>query len=89
MNSTKKQARVAGLLYLLGSIPAPIAYMYVPSKLIAGFGNLANSLTSLLLPQYAQLVGQFAIVLAFGELPIIFWLLIWGAKVQPLAAPAS
>src|SRR5215471_6701834 len=34
MNSTKKQARFAGVLYLLASIPAPFALIYVPSKLI-------------------------------------------------------
>jgi len=57
--------------------------------MIAGFGYVVNSFTSLLLPQYTQLVGQFTMVLYFGELPIIFWLLIWGARVQPSAAPAS
>src|SRR5438046_3714768 len=34
MNSTKKQARFAGLLYLLASLPAPFALIYVPGKLI-------------------------------------------------------
>ena len=34
MNETKKQARIAGLLYLLASIPAPFALIYVPSKLV-------------------------------------------------------
>ena len=34
MNSTKKQARYAGLLYLLMGITAPIGLVYVPSKLI-------------------------------------------------------
>jgi len=34
MNSIKKQARVAGLLYLLASIPAPFALIYVPGTLI-------------------------------------------------------
>lgn len=34
MNSIKKQARVAGLLYLLASLPAPFGLIYVPSKLI-------------------------------------------------------
>ncbi len=34
MHPTKKQARVAGLLYLVLAIPAPIGLMYVPSKLI-------------------------------------------------------
>ncbi len=57
--------------------------------MIAGIGNVAGSFTSLLLPQYAKLVGQFATVLSFGELPIIFWLLIWGARVPRADAPAS
>ena len=48
---------------------------------IAGSGYLASSFTSLLLPSYRHLVDQFAMVLEAGELPIIFWLLIWGAKV--------
>lgn len=34
MNAIKKQARLAGVLYLLASIPAPFALIYVPSKLI-------------------------------------------------------
>src|SRR6266850_2609585 len=34
MNSTKKQARVAGLLYLLIGVTAPIGLLYVPGKLI-------------------------------------------------------
>lgn len=57
--------------------------------MVAGFAYLVNSFTSLLLPQYADPVSQFAMVLYFGEVPIIFWLLIWGAKVRPSDAPAS
>jgi hypothetical protein len=34
MESTRQQARVAGLLYLLGGIIAPFSLLYVPSKLI-------------------------------------------------------
>ena len=49
---------------------------------IAAFGYLASSLTSLVLPSYRHLVDQFAMVLTIAELPIIFWLLIWGAKDQ-------
>jgi hypothetical protein len=56
--------------------------------MIAGSAYLAYSSVSLLLPQYAPAVGQFAIVLEAGELPVIFWLLIWGAKTPP-AAPGS
>jgi len=52
---------------------------------IAGSGYVASSLTSLLLPRHAPVVDQFATVLTAAELPIIFWLLIWGAKDQPLA----
>jgi Domain of unknown function (DUF4386) len=52
--------------------------------MIAAFGYLADSFASLLLPGSAHLVGQFATKLTLGELPIIFWLLIWGAKAQQL-----
>jgi hypothetical protein len=51
---------------------------------IAGSGYLASSFTSLVLPSYRDLVDQFAGILQIAELPIIFWLLIWGAKDQPL-----
>jgi hypothetical protein len=34
MNSTKKAARVAGLLYLVACIPAPFSLIYVPNTLI-------------------------------------------------------
>ncbi len=63
-----------------GFIPRVLGFLLF----IAGFGYVASSLTSLLLPPYAHLVGQFAMVLEIGELPIIFWLLIWGAKDQAL-----
>jgi hypothetical protein len=56
---------------------------------IAGFAYLASSFTSLLLPRYAPLVNQFAMLLEIGELPIIFWLLIWGAKTRPKDMQAS
>jgi len=34
MDQTKRQARLAGLLYFLASIPAPFGLIYVPNKLI-------------------------------------------------------
>ena len=52
--------------------------------MIAGCAWPVNSFTSIVLPQYAHLVGQFARILELGELPIIFWLLIWGAKARPI-----
>src|SRR6266403_3402896 len=66
-----------------GFIPRVLGYLLF----IAGFGNVASSFTSLLLPRYVDLVGHFTSVLTLGELPIIFWLLIWGAKDQLLHQP--
>jgi hypothetical protein len=57
--------------------------------MVAGIAYLANSGTSLVLPQYADIVGQFAGVLYFGELPFIFWLLVWGVKLRPSIAPVT
>jgi len=55
----------------------------------ACFGYLADSLTTLLVPSYGDLVNRFArILMGAGELSIMVWLLIKGAKDQPLAAPA-
>jgi hypothetical protein len=55
--------------------------------LIAGVANLANCFTALVLPQFARLVSPVADPLQLAELPIVFWLLIWGAR--PPAAPGS
>jgi Domain of unknown function (DUF4386) len=56
----------------------------------ACFGYVADSFTSLLLPSYGDLVNRFAGILeGAGELSIMFWLLIKGAKVQPLSTAAS
>lgn len=54
--------------------------------IIAGVGNLLSAFTGLVLPQYLDRVSTFATVLAVGEMPIIFWLLIWGAKPQTAGA---
>lgn len=50
--------------------------------MIAGVAYLASSFTTLVLPRYAPLVEQVAMPLYFGEIPIIFWLLIRGASSQ-------
>jgi Domain of unknown function (DUF4386) len=52
--------------------------------IIAAFGYLASSVTFLLLPAYGPIVDKFATKLTLCELPIILWLLIWGAKDQSL-----
>ena len=50
---------------------------------------VAVSLTGLLLPDYASVVNRFATIPETGELWIILWLVIRGARVQPLAAAAT
>jgi len=66
-----------------GFIPRVLGFLLF----IAGFGNVASSFTSLLLPSYAPITDRFTSVLTAAELPIIFWLLIWGAKPQPVDHP--
>lgn len=57
--------------------------------LIAGPGYVASSVGELVLPQYAPAIGQVTSILTLAELPIIFWLLIWGAKPQRVAGHIS
>lgn len=53
------------------------------------FAYLAISFTGLLFPQYNNMVYNIAFPVLFGEIAIALWLLIKGAKVQPLEAAAS
>jgi hypothetical protein len=57
--------------------------------LVAGSGYLIGFFGPLLLPPYSSLMDQITMVLVFGELPIIPWLLIWGAKAKPTEATTS
>jgi hypothetical protein len=57
--------------------------------IIGCFSYVAISLTSLLLPDYASVVSRFLLPMTAGELAIMLWLLVKGAKVQPLPAAAS
>jgi hypothetical protein len=66
-----------------GFIPRVLGVLLI----IAGCANLANCFTALILPQYAPLVSPVAEPLQLAELPIVFWLLIWGAR--PPAALAE
>ena len=67
-----------------GFIPRVVGVLVM----IAGFGYVVSSFTSLLLPHYAHVVGQVGLVLEFCELSVL-WLLIWGAKDQPLPEQAN
>jgi hypothetical protein len=59
-------------------IPRILGYLLF----LAALGYLASSVTFLLLPGYGPVVDRFASQLPLCELPIILWLLIWGAKDQ-------
>jgi hypothetical protein len=62
-----------------GFIPRVLGVLLI----IACFAYLAASFTSLLLPRYGHLVSNFATVPeGIGELSIVLWLLIKGAKDQ-------
>ena len=96
MNQTKRQANlVAEIFWGLWLFPFGILVIrsrFIPRFLgyllfLAALGYLASSLTFLLLPAYGPVVDTFATKLTLCELPIILWLLIWGAKDQHYQAP--
>ncbi len=66
------------LVYRSGFIPRILGVLLM----IAGFGYLLGSFMFQILPQYNDALSTFITVLEMGELPIIFWLLIVGAKAQ-------
>ncbi|HXV14195.1 MAG TPA: DUF4386 domain-containing protein [Candidatus Krumholzibacteria bacterium] len=63
-----------------GFIPRILGYL----MMVAGATYLANAFATLSLPQLVPLIEKVAMPLYFGEVPIMFWLLIWGAR-GPLA----
>jgi hypothetical protein len=66
------------LVFKSGFIPKILGVLLM----IAGFGYLLGSFMFQILPQYDDALSTFIMVLEMGELPIIFWLLIVGAKAQ-------
>jgi hypothetical protein len=57
--------------------------------IINGFAYWTTSLTGLLLPRYEQVVSNITFPAQLGEVALMLWLLIKGAKPQPLDAAAS
>lgn len=56
---------------------------------VAGGAYLADAFFALVLPSSRHLVSEIAAVLELAEVPIIFWLLIWGARPRsPANSPA-
>ncbi|HEX6792134.1 MAG TPA: DUF4386 domain-containing protein [Candidatus Krumholzibacteria bacterium] len=48
--------------------------------MIAGVGYLVTGFSNIVFPEHRQLVGKWMMPLYFGEIPIVFWLLIKGAR---------
>jgi hypothetical protein len=48
--------------------------------LVAGIAYLATSFTALVVPRYESLVAPRALPFKMGELPMVVWLLVWGAR---------
>lgn len=57
--------------------------------MVAGFAYLTTSVASMVLPEHRSIVSKVMMPLYFGEVPIIFWLMIKGAGVQQRPAAAS
>lgn len=72
------------LVYKSGFLPRILGVLLM----INCFAYLADSFTSLLWPAYLHTVSQVTLAPKFGELAILLWLLIIGAKDQPLDALA-
>jgi hypothetical protein len=54
------------------------------------FAYVAQSVTSIMWPQYEDVVANYSFPIMFGELAIMLWLVIMGAKErQPSAVAAS
>ena len=60
-------------------IPKTFGYLLM----IAGTAYLAAAATAIALPEYSPIVSKFALALEVAELPIVFWLVIWGARPIP------
>src|SRR5215467_7826735 len=56
MNSTKKQARVAGLLYLLASIPGVFCLIYIPSHFLVS-GDAAATASKIAASEFVFRLG--------------------------------
>ena len=57
--------------------------------LVAGCAYVVDSMTTLVLPQYAKAVSSVAGVLEIAEVPMILWLAIWGATTRSTGAAAT
>ena len=73
------------LVYRSGFIPRILGILLM----LNCFTFPVNSFTSLLLPQYGDIVSRWVKPFSFAELMFMFWLVVMGAEPKPLAGPAS
>jgi len=71
------------LVYRSGFLPRFLGGLLM----IGTFAYLANSFTSLVLPQYQEAVSRWMDPLQAVEIVFMLWLLVMGAKPKPLAGP--
>jgi Domain of unknown function (DUF4386) len=73
------------LVYRSGFLPRILGVLLIINCL----AYVIPSFTALLLPQYRDVVSRVAAPALFGEVAIVLWFLIKGAKDQPLADSAA
>lgn len=71
------------LVYQSGFVPRILGVLLMANC----FPFVANSLTSLLVPQYEHIVDRWMMPFQFGEVLFMLWLLIRGANPKPLVGP--
>lgn len=75
-----------GLLVIRsGFIPRTLGVLLI----IAGAGYVADAIATLVLPQIEPWVHPVASALVICELPIVFWLVIWGARPRVTGASST
>src|SRR5215467_6723771 len=74
MHSTKKTARIAGLLYLVNGITGFFGIIYVPTKLIVS-GNAAATASNILSSERLFRLGIVSQVICAAEFIFVLWIL--------------
>ena len=73
MNSTKKTARIAGLLYLINGVTGFFGIAYVPSKLIVS-GNAATTASNILASERLFRLGIVSELICAAEFIFVIWI---------------
>src|SRR5262249_23542649 len=74
MNSTKKTARIAGVLYLVNGVTGFFGIIYVPSRLIVS-GNPAATANNILASQRLFRLGIVSELICAAEFVFLLWVL--------------